>query len=86
MVSTDVGITTGLLVLLGYTIIYCLPCLILLLVGTVNRDRTRSWLQRIVAKFGSGTVKRSIAIGIITIAAGVGVASIPFFLFEIDSA
>jgi cytochrome c biogenesis protein CcdA len=80
MVSTDVGITTGLLVLLGYTIIYFLPCLILLLAGTVNRDRTRSWLQKIVAKFGSGTIKRSVVIGVITIAAGVAVASIPFLL------
>ena len=80
MVSADVGIAPGLLVLAGYAIIYCLPCLILLLVGTVNRDRTRSWLQKIVTKFGSGTIKRSIAIGLLTIAAGVGVASIPFFL------
>jgi hypothetical protein len=80
MVSTDVGIATGLLVLLGYTLIYCLPCLILLLVGTVNRERTRNWLQKIVTKFGSGTIKRSIAIGCLTIVAGLAVASIPFFL------
>lgn len=80
MVSADVGIATGLLVLLGYTIIYTLPCLILLLVGTVNRERTRNWLQKIVTRFGSGTIQRSIAIGLLAIAAGAGVASIPFFL------
>jgi len=80
MLSTDVGITTGLLVLLCYAIVYCLPCLVLLLVGTFNRERTRNWLLGIVTRFGSGKIKRSIAIGLLTIAAGVGVASIPFFL------
>ena len=80
MVSTDAGIGTGLLVLLGYTIMYCLPCLILLLFGTVTRERTRSWLQKIVTKFGLGTIKRTITIGLVIIVAGLAVASIPFFL------
>jgi len=80
MVTNDVNQGTGLLIILGYTLIYCLPCLILLIVGTLNREVTRNWLERLVSKFGTGTVKRSIPIAIITIVLGIAVASIPFSL------
>ena len=80
MVSAEVPAATGLLVLGGYALIYCLPCLILLLIGTINRERTRLWLDTIVTRFGSGTIARSIPIGLLTIAGGLGVASIPFLL------
>ena len=80
MVSAEVPAATGLLVLGGYALIYCLPCLILLLIGTINRERTRLWLDTIVTRFGSGTIARSIPIGLLTIASGLAVASIPFLL------
>lgn len=81
MVSANVKPLVGLLIIVGYTLIYCLPCLVLLLVGTINRDRTRNWLERIVAKFGTGAIKRSIPAALLTVAAGIAVASIPFALF-----
>lgn len=80
MVSNDVGLNAGLLIILGYTLVYCLPCLVLLLVGTLSRAKTKKWLEGLVSKFGAGTVKRSIPIGLATMAAGIGVASIPFTL------
>lgn len=79
MVTNEVNQSSGLLIILGYTLIYCLPCLILLLVGTLSREATRNWLERLVSKLGTGTIKRSIPIAIITIVLGIGVASIPFF-------
>lgn len=80
MVSSQVEQNLGLLVILGYTLIYCLPCLILLLVGTLNKTVTRKWLEKLAKKFGTGTVKRSIPIALTTIAGGLLVASIPFAL------
>ena len=78
MVSVSVEPLAGLLIIVAYTLIYCLPCLILLLVGTANRERTRNWLERIVTKFGTGTMRRSIPLALTTIVAGIAVASIPF--------
>lgn len=80
MVTNNVNQGAGLLIILGYTIIYCLPCLILLLVGTLSREVTRNWLERLVSKLGTGTVKRSIPMAITNIAIGTAVASIPFIL------
>lgn len=80
MVSSEVELNPGLLIILGYTLVYCLPCLVLLLIGTISRAATKKWLEKLVSKFGTGTVKRSIPIGVITIAAGLAVASIPFAL------
>ena len=79
MVSSEIETGAGLLIILGYTLIYCLPCLILLLIGTVSRNVTRSWLEKLVKKLGTGTVKRSVLIALLTIAVGIAVISIPFF-------
>ena len=78
LVSNEVELNTGLLIILGYTLIYCLPCLILLLIGTLSRAATKIWLEQLVQKFGSGTVKPSAPIAVLTFAAGIAVASIPF--------
>lgn len=80
LVSNNVSQGSGLLIILGYTLIYCLPCLILLLVGSLSREVTKKWLERVVAKVGSGTVKRSIPIAILNISAGIAVGTIPFTL------
>ena len=80
MLASGVGPATGLLVILGYTLIYCLPCLVLLIVGTINRERTRTWLSRIVTRFGTGTIKRSVPISLLLIMTGIAVGSIPFWL------
>lgn len=78
----DAGIPTwhGLLVIAGYTLVYCLPCLILLAIGLVARDRTRAWLDGLVTRFGSGTVRRSVPIAVALFASAAAVGAIPFLL------
>lgn len=80
MVASDVAIGFGLAILAGYAVIYCLPCLVLLIVGLVHGDRVRGWLQRLVDRLGTGTVKRSIPVAVALIVMGLAVASIPFWL------
>lgn len=78
----DAGIPTwqGLLVIGGYTLVYCLPCLILLVVGLLARERTRAWLQRLVTRYGTGVIRRSVPVAILLLAAAVAVATVPFWL------
>jgi hypothetical protein len=78
----DAGVPTwhGLLVIAGYTVVYCLPCLILLAIGLVARDRTRAWLDGLVTRFGSGTVRRSVPIAAALFAAAMAVGALPFLL------
>jgi hypothetical protein len=80
----DAGVPNwqGLLVIAGYTFIYCLPCLVLLFVGLLARERTRDWLQGLVTRFGSGTMRRSVPVAVLLMIAGVLIASIPFWLLE----
>lgn len=78
----DAGIPTanGLLVIAGYTVVYCLPCLVLLAIGLVARERTRAWLAGLVTRFGSGTVRRSVPVAVALFASAAIVGSIPFWL------
>ncbi|MHC3000488.1 GAP family protein, partial [Microbacterium sp. HJ5] len=80
LVSNEISAGVGLTVIAGYTVIYCLPCLILLTVGLVARDRVRHTLQRLVDRFGTGTVGGSAPIAMIFILLGIGVASMPFWI------
>ncbi|MWV51411.1 hypothetical protein GRS96_19250 (plasmid) [Rathayibacter sp. VKM Ac-2803] len=69
----------GLLVLAGYAVIYCLPCLALLVVGILARKRTHAVLSRITARLGTGDVKASPTTAIVLILLGGVVASLPFW-------
>jgi cytochrome c biogenesis protein CcdA len=80
LVVAEIPVWQGLLVLAGYTAVYCLPCLVLLVVGLLARERTRDRLQRLVTRFGSGTVRRSVPIAVLLLLAAVAVGSIPFLL------
>lgn len=80
LVDSGAPVWQGLLVLAGYTLVYCMPCLVLLVVGMLARERTRAWLERIVARFGSGTVRRSLPIALILMASAVAVMTVPFQL------
>lgn len=80
LVATGAGVWVGLAVIAGYTLIYCLPCLILLAVGLIARERVRARLESLVRKFGTGTIKKSIAIGIVLILCGAAVISVPFWI------
>lgn len=80
LVSSDVNVGVGLLVIAGYTLIYCLPCLAMLAVGVMARDRVRTKLQRLVDRFGTGMVKKSLPVAIILILLGVAVGTIPLWI------
>lgn len=80
MVATEVPLGVGLATLAGYTVIYCLPCLILLVVGLTHGPQVRERLQRLVDRFGTGTTKRSIPTAIALTLLGLAVASAPFWL------
>lgn len=69
----------GLWVLAGYAVIYCLPCLLLLLVGLTSRSRTQAFLTRVTQRFGTGEVRASRAIAITLIVLGTGVGTLPFW-------
>ena len=74
LVTADVALTTGLWVLAGYAIVYCLPCLVLLAVGTLHGERVRRRLQRVYDRIGQArTVPRSIpaALGLVLLGAAV---------------
>lgn len=80
MLAAEVDVTTGLLVLAGYSLVYCVPCLVLLAIGVVSRERTRARLEGITRRFTEGTVRRSVAVAVMLMVAGVAVASIPFVM------
>jgi hypothetical protein len=71
-VPTGVGVT----VLALYALVYCVPCLLLLVAGLLWRGRITAPLQRVYERLGAERVEqRSIpaAIGLLLLAAGVAV-------------
>ena len=52
LVSAGVQPPLGFAVLAAYSLIYCLPCLVLLVAGGVWRERLRVRLERVYARFG----------------------------------
>jgi cytochrome c biogenesis protein CcdA len=83
MLAADTAVATGLLVIAVYAVIYCVPCLVLLGVGLVSRDRTRSCLQTVTRRFTEGVVRRSVLAAVLLMVTGVAVASIPFILMAV---
>jgi Sap, sulfolipid-1-addressing protein len=69
----------GLLILVAYTVIYCLPCLVLLAVGVLARRRTHALLSRITTRLGTGDVTASPATAVTLILLGGFVASLPLW-------
>ena len=80
MVSSDIPPSSGLAVIGLYTVIYCIPCLVLLIVGLVSRRRTHAFLDRIVTRLGAGTVKRSVPAAVTLMTFGAAVVSVPFWI------
>ena len=76
LISAEADTTTGLVVLAGYAVIYCLPCLVLLLAGRVLHERVQPWLQRLFRRLTTGTSPRSVPAAIALSVLGIGVASI----------
>lgn len=82
LLDAQVTPAEGLLVLAGYAVVYCVPCLVLLLVGSLARRRTRALLMRVTARFGTGEVKASPFVAVVLILLGALVASLPFWLLR----
>ncbi|MFC5061925.1 GAP family protein [Actinomycetospora atypica] len=53
LVAAGTGWPVALLVLAGYAVVYCLPCLVLLVVGLLRGDRVRQRLDRLYQRFGA---------------------------------
>lgn len=62
LVDAGAAIPTGLLVLGGYALAYCAPCLILLALGMAHGDKVELRLRKILDRFSRGTIKRSVPI------------------------
>jgi hypothetical protein len=74
LVTAGVPVGSGLWVLAGYAVVYCLPCLVLLAVGTAHGERVRRRLRRVYDRIGQArTVPRSVpaALSLFLLAAAV---------------
>lgn len=77
LTAAEVEPGSGLLVLVGYALIYCLPCILLLVAGSIWHERISGRLQRIYERFGAARhLPRSIPVAVATIAAGLVVAAL----------
>lgn len=75
LVSAGVAPPLGMPVLAGYALVYCLPCLVLLVAGVASGDRVRRRLDGLHARFGRAKdLPRSVpaALGLGLLAAAVG--------------
>ncbi|MET7438783.1 GAP family protein [Streptomyces sp. NPDC005496] len=53
IVNADVGTTSALLIIAGYALVYCLPCLLLLIAGATHGDRVRRRLGSLYERLGT---------------------------------
>jgi hypothetical protein len=56
LVTADIPTGTAVLVLLAYSLIYCLPCVVLLVLGLSRGDRVVARLRRMHDRFGTDAV------------------------------
>jgi hypothetical protein len=74
LVTAGMPVGSGLWVLAGYAVVYCLPCLVLLAVGMAHGERVRRRLRRVYDRIGQArTVPRSVpaALSLFLLAAAV---------------
>ncbi len=77
LVAADVGHGAAIAVLVGYGVVYCLPCLVLLLVAVARGDRVRHRLRGVYDRIGRArTVRRSIPAALLLSATSLGVATV----------
>jgi hypothetical protein len=74
IVNADVGSTRSLLIIAGYALVYCLPCLLLLIAGATRGDRVRRRLATVYERLGAEKKQpRSVPVAAGYLAAAVGV-------------
>jgi hypothetical protein len=74
IVDAGVGTTRALLIIAGYALVYCLPCLLLLIAGVARGDRVRRRLGNLYERLGAEKEQPRnvpIAAGYLVVAAGV---------------
>ncbi|MHA7270150.1 GAP family protein [Arthrobacter sp. HLT1-20] len=76
MIAADVDTPIGLFVLAGYALVYCTPCLLLLALGMAHGDKVRMRLRKVLDRFSTGTIKRSIPAAIAMLALATAVLTI----------
>lgn len=77
LVAADVALPEGLVVLASYAVIYCLPCLLLLAVGTFWGERVNRRLARLHDRFGrQRPVPRSVPVAICLAILAVGLGAV----------
>ncbi|MFC7484328.1 hypothetical protein ACFQX7_35855 [Luedemannella flava] len=77
MVNADVGTTRSLMIIAGYALVYCLPCLLLLIAGATRGDRVRRRLGGLYERLGAEKKQpRSVPIAAGYLAAAAGVLTI----------
>jgi hypothetical protein len=77
--AAQVPTGTGVTVLALYALVYCLPCLVLLVAGPLWRGRVTAPLRRVYERLGAERLQqRSIpaALGLLLLAAGVVVLAL----------
>ncbi|WP_250037552.1 GAP family protein [Paractinoplanes maris] len=77
IVNADVGTTRSLVIIAGYALVYCLPCLLLLIAGATRGDRVRRRLGRLYEQLGAERkMPRSVPIAVAYLTAAAGVITI----------
>ena len=81
LLAAGITTSTAVVVLLAYSLVYCLPCLVLLVLGLSHGDRVIGGLRRLQARFGTdATVPPSPKRAGAYVAAGLAVAAVAFSL------
>lgn len=77
IVNGDVGTTRSLVIIAGYALVYCLPCLLLLIAGAARGDRVRRRLGSLYERLGAEKKQpRSVPITVGYLVASAGVLTI----------
>ena len=81
IVNADVSTMQALLVIAGYALIYCLPCLLLLVAGAARGDRVRRRLAGLYERLGAEKKQpRNLPVAAGYLAAAAGVLVIAFLV------
>lgn len=72
LVSARVGVPTAMAVLAAYAVVYCVPCLVLLVLGVSLHDRVRPRLDDLQRRLSTGTSPRNpwASVGLALLAVG----------------
>ncbi len=77
IVNADVGTTRSMVIIAGYALVYCLPCLLLLIAGAARGDRVRRRLGGLYERLGAEKKQpRSVPIAVGYLAAAAGVLTV----------